>query len=76
MFVVGNRFYSLHTQCRHRDNSAFCGISHKCHTNSLAAVENNSMRFCISLTRVKCILCNPRTLGQNTNIIRKHQVVQ
>jgi len=31
---------------------AFCVLSLRRHTNSFAAVENNFMRFCISLTQI------------------------
>jgi len=31
---------------------ALCGLSLRSHTNSFAAVENNFMRFCISLTHI------------------------
>jgi len=34
------------------DDRAFCGLSLRHHTNSFAAVENNSMQFCISLTHI------------------------
>jgi len=39
-------------QRQQRDDRAFYGLSLKRHTNSIAAVENNSMRFCISLTHI------------------------
>jgi len=31
---------------------AFCGLSLRHHTNGFAAVENNFMRFCVSLTHI------------------------
>jgi len=34
------------------DDRAFCGLGLRHHTNSFAAVENNSMQFCISLTHI------------------------
>ena len=46
------------------DDRAFYGLSLRHHTSSFAAVENNSMQF----WHTSSILCNPRTLGQNTQI--------
>jgi len=39
-------------QCQQRNDRAFYGLSLNRLTNSIAAVENNSMRFCISLTHI------------------------
>ena len=64
MFVVGNRFYSLYTQCQQRDDRAFCSLILKCHTNS-AAVENNFMRCCISLTHIWYTLQSTYTSANN-----------
>ena len=34
------------------DDRAVCGLSLRHHTNSFAAVENNSRQFCVSLTHI------------------------
>jgi len=35
-----------------RDDSDFCALCLKRHTNNFAAVEKNSMRFCIRMTHI------------------------
>jgi len=49
---ICSAFYILTTQRQQRVDCAFYALSFERHTNSFAAIENNSMRFCISLTRI------------------------